>query len=51
MLRASLVLLLLAPASALYWLEDTNATSASELMSTGNWAHCLTTLDIPDRSL
>ena len=39
MLRASLVLLLLAPASALYWLEDTNATSASELMSTGNWAH------------
>ena len=39
MLRASLVFLVLAPASALYWLEDTNATSASELMSTGNWAH------------
>ena len=39
MLRALLVFLLLAPASTLYWLEDTNATSASALMSTGNWAH------------
>ena len=40
MLRVSLAFLLLAPpgASALYWLEG-NSTSASELMTLGNWAH------------
>ena len=67
MLRASLVFLLLAPASALYWLEDAPLTdyildlqpsafrSFTRQYCLGKSSRanyfCLTTLDIPDRSL